>query len=172
VPHKDEQTRPDGPRLTAEEVGARVGAILSDAEREAREIIASARRDGIDASLPALQSQGGATLDDLSHVLEGLRERFDAFELATAAQIEDLGRQLHDALAGAELAPGPSHALEPPVGRVSGPPREESSQFAAARVRAIDLALAGYSRDAIANELSTSMARPEVEALLDDVLVP
>jgi hypothetical protein len=172
VPRKDEQPRPDGPRLTAEEVGARVGTILSDAEREAREIIASARRDGIDASLPAQQSQGGATLDDLTRALEDLSARFDGFELATAAQIEDLVRQLRDALAGAEIAPAPSTALEPPVGRVSGPPREESSQFAAARVRAIDLALSGYSRDAIANELSTSMQRPEVELLLDDVLVP
>ena len=168
---KDEQSRTEGHRLTAEEVGARVGAILSDAEREAREIIASARRDGIDASLPPQQSRGGATLDDLTHVLERLSARFDAFELSTAAQIGELSRQLRDALAGAEIAPAPRTALDPPAPRTSAPRGEESSQFAAARVRVIDLALAGYSRDAIANELSTSMQRPEVEALLDEVLV-
>jgi hypothetical protein len=171
VRQKDEQSRTEGHRLTAEEVGARVGAILSDAEREAREIIASARRDGIDASLPPQQSRGGATLDDLTHALDRLSARFDAFELSTAAQIGELGRQLSDALAG-EIVPVPRSALEPPPPRTSAPRGEESSQFAAARVRAIDLALAGYSRDAIANELSTSMQRPEVEALLDEVLVP
>jgi hypothetical protein len=48
---------------------------------------------------------------------------------------------------------------------------EESSQLAAARVRAIDLALAGYSREAIANELSTSLHRGQVELLLEEVLV-
>ena len=39
-------------RLTAEEVGARVGAILGAAEREAREIIASARREDPAAATP------------------------------------------------------------------------------------------------------------------------
>jgi hypothetical protein len=170
VPHKDEQSRAEGHRLTAEEVGARVGAILGDAEREAREIIAAARRDGVDASLPPRQEHGGATLDDLTRALERLSARFDAFELATAAQIEDLGRQLRAALAGVEPASAPP---EPPAAHTSlrGPVVEETSQLAAARVRAVDLALAGYSRDAIANELSTSLQRPEVELLLDDVLV-
>ena len=167
MPHKDEKSPAEGHRLTAEEVGARVGAILSDAEREAREIIADARREGVDASLP----HSSATLDDLTHAVEGLSGRFDAFELSTAAQIEDLGRQLREALAAvASAAP----ALE--VARPRSPaPRPsaqlESSEVAAARVRAIDLALAGYSRDVIANELAGSLERGQVEALLADVLV-
>ncbi len=60
-------------------------------------------------------------------------------------------------------------AAEAPAPR---PPRlEDTAEVAAARVRAIDLALAGYSREVIANELSTSLERSAVEALLDDVLV-
>ena len=167
MPHKDEQSPAEGRRLTAEEVGARVGAILGDAEREAREIIAAARREGVNASLP----HAGATLDDLTHALEHLSARFDAFELATAAQIEELGRQLRDTLAGAAAAPAQIEvaAVRSPSPRQ--PALQETSELAAARVRAIDLALAGYSRDVIANELASSLERAQVEALLTDVLV-
>lgn len=176
MPQKDEQSRAEGHRLTAEEVGARVGAILGDAEREAREIIDAARREGVDASLPSHRGGGesDATIADLTHAFDALSARFDAFELATAAQIEELGRQLRDALAGVEPAPQAAAAPQPPAAREPArAPRSEAeeSQLGAARVRAIDLALAGYSRDAIANELSTSLARPEVEALLDEVLL-
>ncbi len=142
-------------RLTAEEVGARVGAILGAAEREAREIIASARRE----APPAAAIPSGATIDDLARALERLVARFDAFELATAARIEELGRELGArAPAGEPLAP------------LATPTPEDSPTAGAARVRAIDLALAGYSREAIANELSVSMPRGDVEALLDHVL--
>jgi hypothetical protein len=167
VPHKDEKSPAEGHRLTAEEVGARVGAILGDAEREAREIIAEARREGVDASLPP----SSATLDDLTHAVEGLSGRFDAFELSTAAQIEDLGRQLREALAAVASA-APAHEVAGPRPPAPRPPAQlESSEVAAARVRAIDLALAGYSRDVIANELASSLERAQVEALLADVLV-
>jgi len=143
-------------RLTAEEVGARVGAILGAAEREAREIIASARRE----AAPAAAIPSGATIDDLARALERLVARFDAFELTTAARIEELGRELRSAVpAGEPVAEAPA-----------APAPEESAAAGAARVRAIDLALAGYSREAIANELSVSMPRGDVEALLDHVL--
>jgi hypothetical protein len=167
VPHKDEKSPAESHRLTAEEVGARVGAILSDAEREAREIIAEARREGVDASLPP----GSTTLDDLTHAVEGLSGRFDAFELSTAAQIEDLGRQLREALAAVASAPRALEAASPRSPAPRPPAQPESSEVAAARVRAIDLALAGYSRDVIANELASSLERSQVEALLADVLV-
>jgi hypothetical protein len=158
----DEQTPKEGRGLTPEEVGARVGAILGDAEREAREIIASARREQGGAPAPA-------TLDDLAHGLERLGARFDAFELATAAQIEELGRQLREALAGsAPPAAASEEQLHTPAPR---PPRVESAAYSAARVRAIDLALAGYPREVIANELASSLDRTEVEQLLDEVLI-
>lgn len=144
-------------RLTAEEVGARVGAILGAAEREAREIIASARRE---APAAAAAVPSGATIDDLARALERLSARFDAFELATAARIEALAYDLGSTVAAADpLAETPA-----------APAAEEAPAVGAARVRAIDLALAGWTREAIANELSVSMPRGEVEALLDQVL--
>ena len=143
-------------RLTAEEVGARVGAILGAAEREAREIIASARRE----APPAAAVPSGATIDDLARALARLSARFDAFELATAARIEALAYDL-----GSPVAPADPVAEAP-----AAPAAEEAPAAGAARVRAIDLALAGWTREAIANELSVSMPRGEVEALLDQVL--
>ncbi len=145
-------------RLTAEEVGARVGAILGAAEREAREIIASARREAPPAAAAAVPS--GATIDDLARALERLNARFDAFELATAARIEALAYDL-----GSPVA-----AADPVAEAPAAPAAEEAPAAGAARVRAIDLALAGWTREAIANELSVSMPRGEVEALLDQVL--
>ena len=157
---QDEQTPPEGHRLTPEEVGERVGAILSDAEREAREIIASARREG--------GGDGeGATLADLTHVLERLSARFDAFELATAAQIEELGRQLRESIATAV----PRQEADTPKPGPHARPEDDTPALAAARVRAIDLALAGYSREVIANELATGLERAQVEALLEEILI-
>jgi hypothetical protein len=164
----DEQNQPEGHRLTADEVGARVGAILSDAEREAREIIASARQQG---SPP----DTGATIEDLAHALEQLNARFDTFELATAAQIENLGRQLRESLTAARVAPCPEAAVPAEVApdEQAAPPSqvEESPELASARMRAIDLALAGYSRERIASQLAGKLEHPQVEALLDEVLV-
>jgi len=153
----DEQKRPEAHRLTAEEVGERVGAILGDAEREAREIIESARREG---GAPAT-----VTLDDLARALDRLATRLDAFELATAAQIEELGRRVADSIVATPAAQ-PSDAPGPRSQR-----HEDSPAIAAARVRATDLALAGYSREVIANELASSLDRAQVEALLDEVLL-
>jgi len=145
-------------RLTAEEVGARVGAILGAAEREAREIIASARRE----APPAAAVPTGATIDDLARALERLSARFDAFELTTAARIEELAHELRSPVA----------ADDPVAEAPESPATDDSPAAEAARVHAIDLALAGYSREAIANELSVAMPRGEVEALLDQVLAP
>jgi hypothetical protein len=166
VTHAHEHSPQEADRLTAEEVGARVGAILGAAEREAREIIASARREApAAAAIPS-----GATIDDLARALERLSARFDAFELATAARIEELGRELRSAVpAGDHVAPAPA-APAPAAPAPAAPAPEHSAATGAARVLAIDLALAGYSREAIATELSVSMPRSDVEALLDHVL--
>ena len=156
-----EHTPAEADRLTAEEVGARVGAILGAAEREAREIIASARRE----APPVAAIPSAATIDDLARALERLVARFDAFELTTAARIEELGRELRSAVPAGEPV-----AEVPVAGAPVAPTPEDSAAAGAARVHAIDLALAGYSREAIANELSVSMPRGDVEALLDHVL--
>jgi hypothetical protein len=155
----DEHSPQEPHRLTPEEVGARVGAILSDAEREAREIIASAQ-----------EGSGGreSTLDDLTRALERFGTRLDAFELATAAQIEELGRRLAELVANGPAAAEAPEDVHTPQAR---PRSEESAAMSAARVRAIDLAVAGYGREVIANELATSLPRADVEALLDEILV-
>ena len=137
-----EHTPAEADRLTAEEVGARVGAILGAAEREAREIIASARRE----APPAAAIPSGATIDDLARALERLVARFDAFELTTAARIEELGRELRSAVPAGEPV-----AEVPVAGAPVAPTPEDSAAAGAARAHAIDLALAGYSREAIAN---------------------
>ena len=164
--HSEERTPPESDRLTAEEVGARVGAILATAENEAREVIAAARRDASAAdSVPS----SGAAIDELTRTLERLNERFDAFELALGAQLAELARAVRAAgPAEAPLARRTSAAREP---EESPGEQEESPADTAARVRAIDLALAGYSREAIANELAVSMSRGDIETLLDQVLV-
>lgn len=164
----DEHT--DVPHLTANDVSARVGEILGTAEREAREIIAAARGEEPDGP----GGEPNATLNDLARALERLSLRFDAFELFTAARIEELGR----AVAGGVFQNGLVEASPPAVqfdpllaSAAAAPEREDTPELAAARVRAIDLALAGYTRDSIANELAVSIDRSEVDALLNRVLI-
>jgi len=86
------------------------------------------------------------TLEELAGELADLRARVEALE-----------KELRERAAATPTAPAQrrerSGAVDP-----------------AARVRAIELALAGYSRDAIARELGTSMAPGDVEGLLDEVL--
>jgi hypothetical protein len=169
VTQTDEPTQ--DPLLTAQDVSARVGEILGTAEREAREIIAAARgEDDAEPSVDELHT----TIDDLARALERLSLRFDAFELATAAQIEELGRAAHAAVSSTPAGAGPPAAfpLDPDLAApVAFAEREQTPQLASARVRAIDLALAGYTRESIANELAVSIERAEVDALLDRVLV-
>jgi hypothetical protein len=161
----------DVPLLTAQDVSARVGEILGTAEREAREIIAAARgEDEFEQPADSLH----ATIDDLARALERLSLRFDAFELATAAQIEELGRAAHAAASATLASEGapPAFQFDPSAAEAAAvPEREPTPQLASARVRAIDLALAGHSRESIANELAVSLERPEVDALLDRVLI-
>ena len=154
----DEPRTPHEQRLTAEQVGARVSAILEAAEHEAREIVAAAQRQAPPPAPPPAPAAG-----DLAAAVEALSARFDSFELETAARIEELWRELRTVL------PVPQEP-EPAVIETQ-PEQVETAAQAAARVRAIDLALAGYSREAIADELAVSMDRGEVEQLLNRVLL-
>jgi len=169
VSQTDEHT--DVPLLTPQDVSTRVGAILGAAEREARELIATAR--GEDDEPPHAMAPN-TTIEDVARALERLSLRFDAFELATSAQIAALGRAVHEAAiapAASGLPPEPAVFEPPPASPSADPEREQTPQLAAARVRAIDLALAGYTRESIANELAVGLERDEVDALLDRVLV-
>jgi len=160
----------DDSGLTAQDVSARVGEILGAAEREARAILASARGEEADEG----SAGEGATLQDLARALERLSLRFDAFELFTAARIEELERSVAVGAVPApvgEATPPPPPFDPVPAAAAATPEREDTPELAAARVRAIDLALAGYTRDSIANELAVSIERTEVDALLNRVLV-
>ena len=168
--HTDEHT--DGELLTAQDVSARVGEILGAAEREAREMIAAARGED-DTETVARELH--TTIDDLARALERLSLRFDAFEMATASQIEELGRAVHAAASATLPTPAPPQAAHQfdyvTATPAASPEREETPQLAAARLRAIDLSLAGYTRESIANELAVSIERGAVDALLDRVLI-
>lgn len=168
--HTDEHT--DVGPLTAQDVSARVGEILGAAEREARETIAAARGED-DTETVARELH--TTIEDVARALERLSLRFDAFELATAAQIEELGRAVGAAASATLPAAAPSQdaqQINPMTApAASSPEREETPELAAARVRAIDLSLAGYTRESIANELAVSIERGDVDALLERVLI-
>lgn len=133
------------PSLTPDDVATRVSEILAAAERDARAVIEAAHR----APAPPPRA---STIEELSAAVEDLAARVAAIERASGLE------------APAEAAqPAPDDERRVPAAR---PPRPE----AAARVVAIDLALAGYSRDVIADELGSSLTRDEVDRLLDEVL--
>jgi phage-related minor tail protein len=169
VTQRDEPT--DAPILTTQDVSARVGEILESAEREAREIIAAARgEDDSETRAP----EANTTIEDVARALERLSLRFDAFELATSAALEELGRAVYAAANSlpAYQEPVAEVQFDPLAGAMSAvPEREQTPELEAARVRAIDLALEGYTRESIANTLAVSLERPAVDALLDRVLI-
>jgi len=149
--------------LSPQEIGARVAAILDAAERDAREIIAAARRDvtAEEAPTPPASrglSEGGAPgAVALARALESLSACVASFERAIDARIEVLWRT---------LAPQPE-------GEAPAAPEEPSGRNAGARAerfRAVDLALRGFSRAQIAAELRASMGEAQIEQLLNDVL--
>ena len=148
--------------LTPAEVGARVTAILSAAQREAVEIIEAARREALGAERAAAGDEGVASANGLLAVvraLESLSSRLGAFERAVDARLEVLWR-----------------AVSPPAPASSdaGAPRPTPGDGAvvarAERLRAVDLALRGFSRAQIAAELRATLADAQIEQLLEDVL--
>jgi hypothetical protein len=126
--------------LSPEEVGERVSAILVAAERDARAVIEASHRE------PAAD-RDTPTLAELAREVDALARRLEALERAVVALARPASprpvAQWHDRRTAADPA---------------------------ARVRAIELALAGYSREAIARELAASMDAADIERLLDEVL--
>ena len=143
--HPDEPTPSEGRALSAEEIGARVSAILEAAERDARAVIDAAHREAAEPP-PA-----DVTLDGLAAEVDALAARVSTIERALAA------RERRD-------------SDEDPHGGAERRSRRAAMADAAACVRAIELALAGYSRDAIARELASSVPPTEIESVLDEVL--
>ena len=90
------------------------------------------------------RQQPSAGLDELAREVAQLAARVEVLEQALASGAPETGEQ------------SPQPAADP------GSP--------AARVRAVELALAGLSREAITVELSRMLEPAKVELLLDDVL--
>jgi hypothetical protein len=137
----DERSASDPRPLSPEEVGARVSAILEAAERDARAVIDAAHHEA------AERERAPLTLEGLASEVDELRARVAALERVIAA-------------ADGSVAP-------------PRPPDRRAARAAidpAARVRAIELALAGHPREAIAQALASSMAPGDIERLLDEVL--
>jgi hypothetical protein len=148
--------------FSPEEIGARVTAILTAAEREAREIIEAARRD---ASHPASRGSpepqappDGAAIQSLAGLTRGLE--------ALGVRISALERRLEDLWQA--IAP----ATEQAFGTVSASRGSEAGTAVtrAERLRAVDLALRGFSRVQIAAELRSTLPEAQIAQLLDDVL--
>jgi hypothetical protein len=126
--------------VSPEEVGERVSAILAAAERDARAVIDAGQRE-------VAAGHDAPTLAELAREVSELGMRLEALERAVVA------------------------LARPSATRPVAQWRDRrATADPAARVRAIELALAGYSREAIANELAASMAADDVERLLDEVL--
>ena len=158
------ENRSDMHDLSPEEVGARVTAILAAAEHDARATIEAARREVREAtgeaeSAPPVE-HGSATISpalaELTHALDSLSSRLSAVERTIDARLEILWRAL--APAGGE----------PPALGAPAPASEQAAR--AERLRAVDLAVRGFSREQIAVELRSTLGDAEIERLLDDVL--
>jgi hypothetical protein len=115
-----------------------------------------------------------ATLAQLAQALQSLAGRIDTIEQVIDARLEQLARTVslpaddesepvsfHPEEAGSSAS---SDEVEPRVGGELG------RSVHVERMRAIDLALRGYTRAQIAAELSSSLSNSEVERVLDEVL--
>lgn len=150
----------------------RVAAILSAAERDARAVVEAARREAYESrqdrgaldGLPAAPEHhaggapGLAALAGVTGALEALGRRVSAVERTIDARFELLWRAIAARDGDGASAPTPA-----PVGDLAA---------RAERLRAVDLALRGFSRAQIAAELRSTMGEAEIERLLDSVLEP
>lgn len=163
-------------------------AVLDDAERDAREIVAAARRE-VQAAEPSLggvasrderQPGDGASavsgaptpfIGELAQAIASVAARVEALEATISARIDVLWEALaaERSSGGAKASPMVLGPAAPSVG-AAAPEPERSGPVHTDRVRAVDLALRGYSREQIAAELRSSLSAGEIEQLLDDVL--
>jgi hypothetical protein len=190
---------PTYPReLSPNEVAARVGEILSAAEHDAREIIDAARR-GVPAVEPppvasepsAIVSEPAAapkrsngassmaaeeqpSLDRVVNAIDALATRLDRLERTVESRLD-----LFAGLLASERARTARPTREaddvPPPGGGGGEAERESESVSVSdgrveRVRAVELALRGFTREQIAAELRFTLPLQDIEALLNEVL--
>jgi hypothetical protein len=164
------------PPLFPDSVAARVAEILAGAARDARAIVEAAWRDASPSSSPPVPAERATApnlvppsaaydgaLASLSEQLAALTARVAGLESAINARLDGLRQVLAADSASATMAGADRSVAPAPNPGAAVPTRAE-------RVRAVDLALQGYSRVQIASELRSSMNDDAVEQLLDEVL--
>jgi hypothetical protein len=193
---------PRHPRdLSPEEVASRVAAILVAAERDARAIVAAARREvpeelavAVAPEPPSVRQHPNGASPDADPLLravleavESLGARMDHLEATIKGRIDLLWRPVSRPLADdnvqADGAPDEEPAPDAPddepdeapapdapatAGNGNGPEADVCAR--AEQVRAVELALRGFSREQIAAQLRFSLPSEEIERLLDEVL--
>jgi hypothetical protein len=167
--------------LSPEEVGARVSAILEAAERDARAVIDAAHREAVPPTGELTLERVAAELDALSGRVAALESALGAAPRATASPSTVAEPPSTVAEPPSAVAPPHRTAARPPSVAAQPPQAADPRRVAeadavdptpAARVRAIELALSGYPRAAIARELAAVMSPQSVDSLLDEVLAP
>jgi hypothetical protein len=161
------------PPLSPDSVAARVAEILGAAARDARVIVEAALRDATPAppaepaaapdQAPAVAASDAA-LATLGEELAALTARVARLESAIDSRLEGLRQVLAPEGMITVKAGASQPAAAAPNSRAAAVPTR------AERVRAVDLALQGYSRLQIATELRSSMNDDAIEQLLDEVL--
>jgi hypothetical protein len=164
-----EQPQPARTGLSPSEVSVRVAAILEAAERDARAIIAAAQQEATapPPAPPAQPAQSApAAPDYFAAALATLTGRVDVLEANVDARLEVLWRALSSprgtVTSQTPLPPANTARHSEPAAAPAGGQAE--------RVRAVDLALRGYSREQIATALRSSLDPGDVDRLLDEVL--
>jgi hypothetical protein len=167
---------PRHPRdLSPDEVASRVAEILFAAERDARAIIDAARREAPAPGEPDRTAQrpstnGASATPDMQASLQSIEGALQALS-TRVAQLEAI---IEDRLEPSD-AGGPSPATpnesRPETGN-SARSRESAAEVhaRAERVRAVELALRGFTRSQIAAELRFTLPSEDIERLLDEVL--
>jgi hypothetical protein len=161
--------------LSPDEVASRVAEILFAAERDARAIIDAARREGPAPGEPGRTPQrpstnGASATPDMQASLQGIEGALQALSMRVAkleAMIED--RPEPSDVGGPR--PATPNESRPEAGHSarSGESAAEV-QARAERVRAVELALRGFTRSQIAAELRFTLPSQEIEVLLNEVL--
>ena len=139
-------------------LGARVEAIVQAAENEA----AAARRE--------IAAERQAAADRLRGLTDGLRERAEAAK-ARLDELLALLEQTAEAVRGdvGRADPEPSPPPPPSGTNESGPAGGSARELSAARLIAIEMAVAGRSRDEVDRHLRETVRFDDTRALLDDV---
>ena len=137
---------------------ARVEAIVQAAENEA----AAARRE--------IAAERQAAADRLRGLTDGLRERAEAAKARLdelLALLEQTAEAVRADVGRADPEPSPR---PPPSGtNESGPAGGSARELSAARLIAIEMAVAGRSRDEVDRHLRETVRFDDTRALLDDV---